>query len=601
MTPDGRLQVSGTSGTHLIDTNGCFTDTAYNPLSKANTEIQPALPSAAMALVTAKSARTGAVYALGNNMLHPSLVKYIGKTLVASVPLGLSEQVTSMIVSEAGKITNIFVGFKGSGVRVYSDNGGSFKVLKTFATPYHDGPFVCERIAVDRTNEKVYFNGDNMITDWTNPVTQKLPVSLDDITVGPKGFIYGWNLQGQSNYANAFVKRYSGSTYAAASYGNTGNNNTSGEVYFEFGWAGTPGNHRGIGVGWQGQVAILPEASPLFQVPDTGGTGNVTAALQIQGNAKILVSIPNTSAYGDAGYASAREAFMGVRFDPAGNYYVGIRKLNKPIVPSGFGLDPAFRDIGAVVKFSKDSTGTFNSSNNALTGYDMIYPQPYGPFTQLATGTGVLCDAVCTCRSSNFDVDPYGRIYVPNGVTCQVYIADNAGNSIQVFGNYGNTDSRGGLSGPGQTIPAPAIPFAWPSSVGASEDFVYVTDLVNSRLVQVKMEYALDNIPGLTDHHLQLEKGELLRHFALSSAPVPFNPESRISVTLPIASNIDLKVYNVSGRLVRTLASGNCNMGVHYFIWNAKDDAGRNVSAGMYLYRLAAGKQVLMGRTLLAK
>jgi hypothetical protein len=290
---------------------------------------------------------------------------------------------------------------------------------------------------------------------------------------------------------------------------------------------------------------------------------------------------------------------MGVRYDPAGNYYVGIRKLSSPIVPAGFGLDPAFRNIGSVVKFNKDSVGAYHCVLFTLTGHEKIYRQPYGPFTMVHTGADILGDGLCTCRGSYFDVDPYGRLYVPNGVTCQIYIADNAGNNLSVFGNYGNTDCRGGLSGPGEVKSTPAFPFAWPTSVGASEDYVYVTDLVNGRLVRVQMVYTIDNIPGLTARASQ--KAAFKANFNLASCPNPFNPVSNITLSLPAASRVDLRVYGVNGRLVRTLATGDFGPGAHHFSWDAKDATGRAVSAGVYVYKLTAGNRVLMEKAVLAK
>jgi hypothetical protein len=596
----GQIIVSGKSGSKIIDTNGCFTDKSVNTFPKTRVDIMPAIPGARAGLIDA-SVRTGSYYAITGSTLQPSLAKYTGgkaaPSLTSSLPLSSSDQISSIAVAESKGATNIFVGFKNSGVRIYSDNGTGLKLLKDLAA-FHDGPFVMERIAVDRTNDWVYWNGVNVISDWKNPVPRKLPLTIDNLTVAPNGFIYGW-ITG-SVYNIQPIARYSSDGQCRpVPYSNTGNNHTTGEVYFEFGYSGTPGNHRGIAAGWQGQIAAFPEHSPLFQVLDTGSsfnTDNSTGA--IQGNGKALVAASNYPASGDA---QTREVFMGVKYDPAGNYYVGIRKISKPIVPSGFGLDPAFRDIGAVVKFNRDSIGTVDAVTSVLTGYDKIYPQPFGPFTQLASGAGVLCDALCTCRSSYFDVDPYGRLYVPNGVTCQVYVADNAGNNIAVFGQYGNTDSRGRLAGPGQLLSSPDFPLAWPTSVGASEDYVYVTDLVNARLMRVQMVYALDNIPGLTDRFSAAQKAPVRAGLKLAAHPNPFNPVSNITLSLPAESHVDLAVYGVNGRLVRTLAAGKFGPGNYFFTWDGKDAAGRNVCPGMYIYRLTAGSRVLMEKTILAK
>jgi len=478
------------------------------------------------------------------------------------------------------------------------------KLPKEFAA-FHDGPFVFERVAVDRTNEHVYWNNAMEIPDPRNPAPRQMGMTLDNITVGPRGNIYGWT-DGTVYNVNPIVRYASDNAHLPAPYGNTGANQATSGIYFEYGFAGTHGNHRGIAVGWQKQIAAFAEVSPLFQVADTGGSAS-TPNNVIQGNFKALLSLNNYIGTSSDGNISmlGREVMCGVRYDPAGNFYVGIKKLApKPVFPAGMGLDPAFRNSGSVVKFSKDSAGTMDCTGANLTGYSMIFPQTFGPFTLPAIGgtiPGTNLTMECTCRSSQFDVDPYGRLYIPNGVTCQVYMADNAGNTISAFGQYGNTDARGGLSGPGQISSKPDIPLAWPTSVAASEDFIYVADAVNARLARVQMVYAIDNFPGLTEHNTGVEKGKSWKNFTLTSAPNPFNPESRISVSLPAASNINLDVYDVSGRRVRTLASENLSAGVHCFTWDAKDNAGRSVSAGVYVYKLTAGKQVMVERTVLAK
>jgi hypothetical protein len=251
---------------------------------------------------------------------------------------------------------------------------------------------------------------------------------------------------------------------------------------------------------------------------------------------------------------------------------------------------------GSVVKFAAGATGTVNVSPAvSIAGAAKIYPQPLGPFS------GFDNSSACNCRNSYFDVDPYGRLFVPNGSTSQIAVADNAGNAILTFGRYGNTDSRGGLAGPGNISAEPAFPLAWPTSVAASEDYIYVADAVNARLVRVRMAYALDNIPGLTDHPTTAAGAKNHPPMQLSVAPNPFNPVSRIQVSLPVDSRVNLSVYSVDGRFVKTVASGAWKAGPHSFTWDATDKRGGKVSAGVYVYRLTAGKSVLMMKTVLAK
>ena len=74
------------------------------------------------------------------------------------------------------------------------------------------------------------------------------------------------------------------------------------------------------------------------------------------------------------------------------------------------------------------------------------------------------------------------------------------------------------------------------------------------------------------------------------NTPNPFNPQTAIRFTLSATQNVSLAVYDVSGRLVRTLASGTQEMGTHTITWDGRNDAGATVSSGVYFYRLDAGK-----------
>jgi hypothetical protein len=71
--------------------------------------------------------------------------------------------------------------------------------------------------------------------------------------------------------------------------------------------------------------------------------------------------------------------------------------------------------------------------------------------------------------------------------------------------------------------------------------------------------------------------------------PNPFNPLTVIGYTLERAGDAEITVYDVAGRRVRRLASGATPAGYHEVTWDGRDDAGRRVASGVYLYRLRAG------------
>jgi hypothetical protein len=51
----------------------------------------------------------------------------------------------------------------------------------------------------------------------------------------------------------------------------------------------------------------------------------------------------------------------------------------------------------------------------------------------------------------------------------------------------------------------------------------------------------------------------------------------------------DLNIYDLTGRLIRTISEESIQDGVHQFLWNAKDESGNTVPTGVYIFQLNAG------------
>ncbi len=78
--------------------------------------------------------------------------------------------------------------------------------------------------------------------------------------------------------------------------------------------------------------------------------------------------------------------------------------------------------------------------------------------------------------------------------------------------------------------------------------------------------------------------------YALSqNYPNPFNPETFISFQLPETGHAVLRIFNVSGQEIRTLANGKYEAGYHSVRWDGRDWSGNSVSSGVYIYQLQAG------------
>jgi hypothetical protein len=85
------------------------------------------------------------------------------------------------------------------------------------------------------------------------------------------------------------------------------------------------------------------------------------------------------------------------------------------------------------------------------------------------------------------------------------------------------------------------------------------------------------------------------------NAPNPFNPVTTIHFSLPRTGEASLKIYDLRGRLVRTLFDGPQQAGARSVEWNGTDGGGARVSSGIYLYRLVAGEHVEQKKLTLLK
>ncbi|MEW6753454.1 MAG: FlgD immunoglobulin-like domain containing protein [Candidatus Latescibacterota bacterium] len=75
------------------------------------------------------------------------------------------------------------------------------------------------------------------------------------------------------------------------------------------------------------------------------------------------------------------------------------------------------------------------------------------------------------------------------------------------------------------------------------------------------------------------------------NSPNPFNPTTQIRYTLPEAGHVRLAVYDLLGHEVRRLTDGVQAGGAHQVEWDGLDEAGRQVGAGVFLYRLESAEQ----------
>lgn len=71
--------------------------------------------------------------------------------------------------------------------------------------------------------------------------------------------------------------------------------------------------------------------------------------------------------------------------------------------------------------------------------------------------------------------------------------------------------------------------------------------------------------------------------------PNPFSGTTMIEYAVPVSGRVDLAVYDVTGKLVRTLVNDNQNVNYYRVAWDGRDNAGKLVASGVYFYKLTSG------------
>ncbi len=111
------------------------------------------------------------------------------------------------------------------------------------------------------------------------------------------------------------------------------------------------------------------------------------------------------------------------------------------------------------------------------------------------------------------------------------------------------------------------------------------------------LDFTLQSDSALGDETEPVTSTQLLGNY-----PNPFNPETTISFTLGQKGIVQLDIYNQKGQKVRSLAD-NCILepGPHQIIWDGRDDNGKTLPSGIYLYNMICGKDSTSGKMLMMK
>ena len=97
-------------------------------------------------------------------------------------------------------------------------------------------------------------------------------------------------------------------------------------------------------------------------------------------------------------------------------------------------------------------------------------------------------------------------------------------------------------------------------------------------------------------------QSQLPKEFALhQNYPNPFNPVTNLSYDLPGDAMVNITIYDMMGKVVTTLVNGKQSAGFKSLQWNATNQSGMPISAGIYVYTIQAGQFNETGKMILLK
>jgi hypothetical protein len=83
--------------------------------------------------------------------------------------------------------------------------------------------------------------------------------------------------------------------------------------------------------------------------------------------------------------------------------------------------------------------------------------------------------------------------------------------------------------------------------------------------------------------------------------PNPFNPTTYINYQLPTSTHVTITIYNTNGQEIKTLVSQDMKAGYHVIAWDGTNNAGQNVTSGLYFYQMKAGSFSDMKKMMLVR
>ncbi|MFQ5603567.1 MAG: carboxypeptidase regulatory-like domain-containing protein [bacterium] len=181
-----------------------------------------------------------------------------------------------------------------------------------------------------------------------------------------------------------------------------------------------------------------------------------------------------------------------------------------------------------------------------------------------------------------------------------ILVQARADNEIQ-FNAVTDADGKYILSGlPAGTykIEATGVGYADAYHGGSNADNAAAVSVGNGQDASgVNMSLATDNVTSVEDGQSLSTAPDNFDLF--QNYPNPFNPETQIKYQLSELSNVTLKIFNVLGQEIITLVDKEQPAGIYSIKWDGKDQFGRQVASGIYIFQMKASDKFIMSKRML--
>jgi hypothetical protein len=473
--------------------------------------------------------KTGAIYTLntgpkkGNWIKAKTLVKYNnwkeGKELSrfklskrgANACMAIDDKAPKpiiwVLVDRAGGCYPFNLATPATLLRLEDDNNTFVKTKSNIDYLYN--PFgTVTRLAVHPAKDQVLCKGEFTLAgafDGSTGKAIKLPFKKClDFAVGLDG---NWYVVPGDSFMGA-IRKYDSDFKPIPVPGRKDN-----KVGFEFGRWGAGFGVGGIAADANGRVFALQQCNQKTVAGDMLVTFDPTGKADKYERMKDDPRMTKHHKHFNSGLFAPIETRVGdVAVDWKGFAYLALYTLPlKHTPPPGYSKDPGYwHCTGSIVKIGPEGGSLFYLGGKGTRPGRKVRTIPAGMkgmkteiknrhgcgpqfcegALKIYPGIGVMGGQYgggCRCRQPMFELDGWGRLFIPNATTFNVRVVDNEGNEILKFGHYGNADSRG--QGKDSPITTPAIPLGWPEAVGVSHKAVYVADVLNRRVVRLVKVY----------------------------------------------------------------------------------------------------------------